>query len=152
MKRVLSYTIFVLFFFFFSVCSAQTLNLKNAFDIDPGTPLGEAKTFSGYQADATPEFVIAKIISVVLSILGILFIALMIYGGYLWMTAMGKEQQVTKAKDLITRAIVGLIIIVGAYAVSYFVTKMLVSPNMNQQETAAPVVQTVEEGTVPFPH
>jgi hypothetical protein len=37
------------------------------------------------------------------------------------MTAGGDEQKVTKAKDSIRRAIIGLIIIVAAYGITYFV-------------------------------
>jgi hypothetical protein len=45
----------------------------------------------------------------------------MIYAGILWMTAQGNDQKVEKAKQMITEAIVGLIIVVAAYAIAYFV-------------------------------
>ena len=65
--------------------------------------------------------------------LGMIFLILMLYGGYLWMTAAGKEERVTKAKNLITAAIIGVIIVVSAYAISYFViektTKMILDDN-----------------------
>jgi len=65
------------------------------------------------------------IIKIFLSILSIIFIALMLYGGYLWMTARGNQEQVTKAKELITSAVIGLIIVIAAYAITYFVLYML---------------------------
>ena len=68
---------------------------------------------------------IGDIVQAVLSFLGVIFLVLMIYGGYLWMTARGNEEQVTKAKNLITAAIIGLIIVISAYAISYFIIKSL---------------------------
>ena len=64
---------------------------------------------------------IANIIKVVLSLLGFIFVILMIYAGILWMTAAGNEKQVQKAKDIVSRAAIGLIIVVSAYAITYFI-------------------------------
>lgn len=79
---------------------------------------------------------ISSIIGSVLSFLGVVFLAVMIYGGILWMTARGNEQRVDKAKNLIIDAIVGLVIVTAAYAISYFVTNLLTTEtntlNLNQ--------------------
>ncbi|MDD4271234.1 MAG: hypothetical protein PHF50_00315 [Patescibacteria group bacterium] len=56
-----------------------------------------------------------------LSILGVIFLILIIYAGYGWMMARGEEEKVTKAKDTLTRAVIGLIITIGAYAISYWI-------------------------------
>ena len=84
--------------------------------------LGQA---SGYQTSGISETTISAIVgtavSVFLSVLGIIFIVLMLYGGYLWMMARGNEEQVTKAKELIQAAVIGLIIIIAAYAISFFI-------------------------------
>lgn len=83
---------------------------------------GEAE----YDTDVSnPEQIISPVITAILSLMGVIFLILMIYGGFLWMTARGNEEQVKKAKDLITAAIVGLIIIISAYAISYFVVSKL---------------------------
>lgn len=78
---------------------------------------------AGYeQADATTVAkVVATVIQAFLGLLGIIFIVLIILAGYNWMIARGDEEKVTKAKDTLRRAVIGLIIIVGAYAISYFV-------------------------------
>jgi len=52
---------------------------------------------------------------------------LVIYGGFLWMTARGNEQQVTKAKDLIISAVIGLVIVLAAYAITAYVGGALIS-------------------------
>jgi len=62
-----------------------------------------------------------------LSLIGIIFLALMLYAGYHWMTARGEEEKVEKAKDTIQRAIVGIIIVVGAYAIWKFIFSYLLN-------------------------
>ncbi len=68
---------------------------------------------------------VGSIINAVLGLLGTVFLVLLVYGGYLWMTAGGNEEDVGKAKKLIAQAILGLAVIMGAYAISYFVTSKL---------------------------
>ena len=84
---------------------------------------------SGYETSGISQTTVSEIAGIAvktfLSILGIIFIALMLYGGFLWMTAGGKEEQLTKAKELIQAAVIGLIIIVAAYAISFFIFNWL---------------------------
>lgn len=64
---------------------------------------------------------IGKIISAALGLTGTIFLLLMIYGGFRWMQARGSEEHVTKAKEIIWSAIIGLIIIGAAYAITSFI-------------------------------
>ncbi len=73
------------------------------------------------------ESSIGTIIKGALSLVGTIFLILTVYAGYLWMTASGNEEQVTKAKDIVTQAIIGLAITLGAYAITTFVTGRLTS-------------------------
>ena len=66
-------------------------------------------------------FIIGRIIKGFLGLLGTVFVVLVIYAGYLWMTASGNEEQITKAKKLITNAVIGIIIISLAYVITSFV-------------------------------
>jgi len=66
------------------------------------------------------------VIQAALALIGVIFLALMLYAGYHWMTARGEEEKVEKAKDTITRAIIGLIIVVGAYAIWIFILNQLI--------------------------
>lgn len=61
---------------------------------------------------------VGVIIGALLSFIGVLFMILIIYGGLLWMTARGNDQQVEKAKKLIIQAIIGLVIVLSAYAIT----------------------------------
>jgi hypothetical protein len=65
--------------------------------------------------------IIQVVISAFLGLLGIIFIILIIYSGFNWMTAQGDEEKVTLAKNTLTRAIIGLVRIVAAYSITYFV-------------------------------
>lgn len=66
--------------------------------------------------------VIGNLVGVVLSFLGIIFLVLIIYGGFLWMTAHGNEEQVKKARNIVLSAVIGLVVILSAYAITYFIT------------------------------
>lgn len=74
----------------------------------------------------TIEPLIRTIINIVLSLLGIIFIAFIIYGGWNWFSARGNEQKLDRAKDTLTQAIIGLLIVLGAYAISYFVLNIFI--------------------------
>ena len=68
---------------------------------------------------------IARIINVALGLLGIVALLLILYGGFLWMTAGGNSEKLDKAKKIILRAVIGLIIIISAYSITYFVFRYL---------------------------
>jgi hypothetical protein len=69
---------------------------------------------------------ITLVINIILGLLGVIFLGLAIYGGFLWMTAGGKIDQVKKSKDLLAQAVLGLTVILLAYAITFFVvTKLL---------------------------
>jgi len=72
--------------------------------------------------------VVALVINAILSLVGVIFLAQMIYGGYLWMTARGNDEQVEKARNLIQQSIIGIIIMIAAYAIVYFVLSNLIGP------------------------
>ena len=66
--------------------------------------------------------IVGTIINSALTLVGLIFLVLMVYAGFLWMTARGEEEQINKAKKIITGTIIGLIITVSAYAITVFVT------------------------------
>lgn len=64
---------------------------------------------------------VGSIVSLVLSFIGVLFFILIIYAGLMWMLAQGNQQKVEQAKDLIINAVIGLVIIFSAYAITSFI-------------------------------
>lgn len=65
--------------------------------------------------------VIATALRFILSLLGTLMLGYMVYAGYLWMTAQGEEGQVTKAKGIMINTVVGFLVVVSAWAITYLV-------------------------------
>ena len=89
--------------------------------------LWETSEKAGYSLDETTPgykdhfpYHIGNILRIVLSFLGVIFLILIIYGGFTWMTAGGNEQQITKAKGIIFNAIIGLIVVLAAYAITAY--------------------------------
>ncbi len=68
---------------------------------------------------------IAGVINIVLGFLGVIAIGLIIYGGFLWMTSKGNSERIQRAKLLITSAVIGLAIVLSAYAISQFILSSL---------------------------
>lgn len=71
--------------------------------------------------------ILGLVINGALSLLGIVFIVLMILAGYNWMMASGNEQKVDDAKSTIKRAIIGLVIVLGSWAIWNFLLSNLVA-------------------------
>ena len=64
---------------------------------------------------------IGNIINVALGFLGIIAVVIILYGGFVWMTAGGGEDKVKKAQQIIVAGAIGLAIILSAYAITNFV-------------------------------
>jgi len=88
-----------------------------------GSPWGEGKPTGNNSLGG----IVATAIQAFLGLLGIIFLVLIIYAGFNWMTAQGEEEKVTKAKETLQRAVIGLIIIIAAYSITYFVFNALPS-------------------------
>ncbi len=71
------------------------------------------------------QTVISNIVTIIFSFLGILLVLLILYGGFLWMTSQGNEEQITKAKKVIISAVIGLAITLAAYSIAFFIISNL---------------------------
>lgn len=90
--------------------------------------LKDAGSAAGYAVEGGGSDVytiVGRVIYIVLSVMGMIFLGYLLYAGYLWMTARGEQEQVIKAKDTIERNIIGLVIIFVAYAITRFVISKL---------------------------
>lgn len=127
MKKNIFSIIFAVIIFLPSIVSAANSN-QTAFS----DSLKASGAGMGYSVEETGASVYTRIggyISVILGLLGVIFFLITVYGGYLWMTARGDEAKVKKAKEMISQAAVGLIIIISAYAITAFVGGALSSSN-----------------------
>ncbi len=100
-------------------------NLQDAFSGMTQSVAERAGYETGESADLYSN--VSNIISIFLSVIGIIFIALLILGGFNYMTAGGQEEKVNQAKKTIKQAILGIVIVFGAYVISYFIVSILSS-------------------------
>jgi hypothetical protein len=81
------------------------------------TKTGFGNLLTGGEAELQIVAFAGSILYAIIQFLGIIFLILTIYAGYLWMTAGGNDEQVGKAKKLLTKAIIGLAIILSVFVV-----------------------------------
>ncbi|MCX6796281.1 MAG: hypothetical protein NTW06_02160 [Candidatus Falkowbacteria bacterium] len=122
--RLTSYIIGLIFLLF-----AKNVSAISPFDADTAERIDKQSSAfgsaAGFLTTTFAEDIVATIIQAFLSLLSMIFIILILYAGYNWMTAGGDEQKVTKAKDTIYRAVIGLVITISAFVLTYFVFNAL---------------------------
>ena len=69
--------------------------------------------------------IIGRLIGAALVLLGVVFVILIIYAGFLWMTAQGNDEKVKQAKKVLSGAVIGLVLIFASYAITGFVIDAL---------------------------
>lgn len=104
-----------------SVALAQSDSL-NANDLGVGAIENSIKLGSGDVRETA-----AKIINVALGFLGIIAVVIVLLGGFKYMVAGGNEEKTSEAKKLIVSGIIGLAIILSAWAITSFVITRLVT-------------------------
>ncbi len=94
--------------------------------LSEATPINIAK-------NADLNEVIGKIVGGALSLIAIIFFIIVIYGGFLWMTAQGNEDQAHKGRDAIIASVIGIIIIMGSYTLVQFVFSTVENTGSNKE-------------------
>jgi heme/copper-type cytochrome/quinol oxidase subunit 2 len=91
------------------------------------------------------EVLAANIIRVILGFVGIIFLVLVIYAGFLWMVGGrdGNEEAISKAKSLLTNATIGLLVITAAYSITYYIADYIIkanapAPNLQENVSVPP--------------
>ena len=87
--------------------------------------LGEMAGEAGYKQEKTLPEIIGGVIKIIISLLGIVAAIIIIIGGFQWMTSGGSEEKIKKAKGLMINGIIGLVLVVFAYAIATFVISSL---------------------------
>ena len=81
-------------------------------------------TSKGNLEESLPAAV-GTVISAFLGLVGVIMLVIVVYAGFLWLTAGGNEDQVKKARQWITNAAIGMAITLGAYLITSFVVDQL---------------------------
>jgi len=104
----------------------QSTGLGNAFKTDPGSPLDAvAVKGGGFNTNVTFEIIVSTVLTMVLGLMGAIFLVLAIYAGYNWMMARGNEEMVEKSKKTLANAIIGIIVVLAAYAMVRIIVEIL---------------------------
>ncbi len=111
---------------------AQALTTDELFG---GTATGDEFASTAGLGDADLVDTIGSIIRVALGFLGVIAVVIILLGGFRWMTAAGNDDKVKIAKKLIFSGILGLVIVLSAYAIASFVISSLVSATSSSEET-----------------
>ena len=123
-KHLLGFTLLLIFFFtllFFyqNIYSARAGSFLDMANEGGLTEIGQ-KAYGGEQATDI-RITVARIIKVFLGFLGVIFVFLIVIGGYKYMTSQGNEEKVKEAVGQIKVAIIGLFIIISSYAITTFI-------------------------------
>ena len=107
----------------------------NANDMFGGSDSGDtfADTAGLGQTDLVTMF--ANVINVGLGFLGLIAVVIIIIGGFKWVTAGGDSDKVTKARKYIYQGLIGLVVVLAAYAIATFALSSALDA-MNASDTS----------------
>lgn len=120
---ILLTAVMVLPYFVFAQTTTGSVNTEsesNPLKMLDRVATGVTGPYSEVTTDSLPT-ILGLVINGALSLLGIIFIVLMVLAGYNWMMASGNEQKIEEAKSTIKRAIIGLVIVLGSWAIWNFI-------------------------------
>lgn len=83
-----------------------------------GVGLGDAALY-----DLDLRLFVMRLVAQLLGLVGVIFVAYLVWGGALWMTAAGAEEKIQKAQKILIRATVGVVIILLSYSAARFVAR-----------------------------
>ena len=79
--------------------------------------------------------IVGGILYGVLGFLGVLCLVIIIYAGIKWTMAGGNQETVASARKTIQYAIIGVIVILGAYAISIYVVEQVIGRDRTDDNT-----------------
>ncbi len=115
--------------------------LVQAIEFDPaknntGLTTTRALTFLSGGAERDPATVTFSLMNTALGFLGVASMMMIAYAGVLWFQAGDNEEHVSKAKQLITGALIGLVLALGSLALSVFIFKVILESTVAEQKLA----------------
>lgn len=103
------FTLFFLSFVLFAAGSVSAMDLPNPLSTND------------------PRIFIGQIIKGIMGISGSVALLFFVYGGFVYLTAQGERDRIERAKNTLTWATIGLVVIFGSYAFLSYVFKMFVN-------------------------
>ncbi|MCX6714587.1 MAG: IPT/TIG domain-containing protein [Candidatus Uhrbacteria bacterium] len=109
---------------------------------------------AGFAAGPSVIVIIARLIRTFISFLGVIAVIIVLYGGFMYMTAGGNDERVKKAKKIILNGIIGLVIVLLSFTIAQFIVGKLVAAT-SEADISAYCLQNPTDPTCkkspPFP-
>ena len=100
---------------------------------------------AGYDTSGD-EFALSRtiggIIRAVISMVGVVFLILIVYAGVLWGTSSGNEEHITKAKSILKSSLIGLIIVTAAYGITALVFNFIIGASAPSTDVGGDISQS----------
>lgn len=117
-KKVTSLFFLLLFFGIVAITIPQP-----SFAIDAGI---DAVDGSIKLSGKNPINIATNIINIFLGLLSLIAVSFVLWGGFIWMTSNGSEEKISQAKKILRNGAIGLVIILSAWGITYFIlTKIM---------------------------
>jgi len=121
MKKLISFIIVLTFTFLnLTLVNAQLIN-----DPQQMHEMTQEAANAANLGNISIGVLVARGVQTILSFLAVIFLVLTLIAGFKWMTAQGNEEQIKQASASIKAAIIGLIIVIGAYTITWFIFSIL---------------------------
>ncbi|MBU0727505.1 pilin, partial [Patescibacteria group bacterium] len=106
------------------VCENNECVLKSLSEGGTGLsiPTGTTQISSDIVQDRTFGELVKDIVNYFIGFLGFLATLMFVYAGVLWVLSGGNEEQITKAKKIMTYAALGLIVVILSFSIVQFIT------------------------------
>ena len=127
-KNIKRFFIFTLIFsflfgqFFLIQAKTKEASAKNLWELQKDGGINEiGKKAYGAEKSKDIRLIVVNIIKIFLGLLGLIFVILIIFAGFKYMTSMGNQEKTKEALDQIKAAVIGLIIIFCAYSITDYI-------------------------------
>jgi uncharacterized membrane protein len=98
------------------------VGLAHAFEVkDTGLYESAGTVYKDQKTLDLGSYLAKYVVSPLFAISGVIFLVFMLYAGILWMTDQGDADAVSKAKKILVHSVIGLIIMMSAYAITNLV-------------------------------
>lgn len=113
----------IIVFGIFLIISANKA-VASGFNFSENSGLKNTAINMGYSSNVkTPQSIAGLALSSIITLLGTIFLGLIIYGGMLWLSSEGSEPKLKKAKDILTASVSGLIVVMLSYTASKYIVE-----------------------------
>ncbi len=110
--------------------SAQAFNFRQGLD-----KISENVGLKTGSEETDLANIIGDIIYGVLGLVGVVAMLLIVIAGVKWMMAGGNEEAVANAKKMLQNAVIGVLVIILAYAITFFILEVLLPTQVATRNT-----------------